>query len=83
MEEDVDATVIAMAREWPVRSTITVVIPLLFVIGQFINSYYHGVPLVYPGTVAVVFLGFSVLVTQQQLAEFRATQLQAIHTDAE
>lgn len=81
MEDDVDATAIAMAREWPVRSAITIVLPMLFVISQLANCYYHGISLVYPGIVAVVFLGISVLMIQQQVAAFRISQLESRHTD--
>ena len=72
-----DITALGMVREWPVRSAITVVVPLLFSVSQIANSYYHGVSLVYSGTFATLFVGMTVLILQRQYAAFRATRLQS------
>ena len=72
-----DITALAMVRECPVRSAITVVVPLLFSASQLVNSYYHGVSLVYSGMFATLFVGMTVLILQRQCAAFRATRLQS------
>jgi hypothetical protein len=70
-----------MVREWPVRSAITVILPLLFAASLLANSYYHGVLFTYAGAFAAVFVGMAVLTTRQQLAAFRAAQLQSAYTN--
>lgn len=69
-----DLTVLAMVREWPIRSAITILVPLLFVVFQLANSFYHGVSLVYAGAIATPFVGMTVLTVQHQRAEFRASR---------
>ena len=76
-----DIIALAMVREWPVRSMVTIVVPLLFSVGQVANSYYHNIPLVYSGVFAVLFAGITVLATQRQYAAFRADRLQSRYTD--
>lgn len=80
MNDDPDVTVAEMVRERPTRSAITVVGPLLFVGGQFLNSYYHDVSLVYPAVFAALLIVMVVLTIQQQFAAFRSDQLRTTHT---
>lgn len=78
---NLDSTAIAMAREWPIRSAVTIVVPLLFAVSQLANSYYHNVSLVYSSAFAAFFVGMAVLTIQQQCAAFRADRLQTTYTD--
>lgn len=74
MSADLDSPFLAMVREWPLRSGITVFVPLLFAIGQLANSYYHGFSFVYPSVFTVVLLGMMVLTLEYQVAAFRSAQ---------
>lgn len=79
--EDLDITAAAMVREWPIRSAVTIVVPLLFAAGQLAISYYHGVSLVYSAAFATLFVGIVVLTIQQQWAAFRAARLRSTYAD--
>jgi hypothetical protein len=77
MSGDLEVTIIEMVLEWPVRSAITVIGPQLFAIGQLVNSYYHDISLVYPAMFAVLLVGMSILILQQQFAEFHSDKLKS------
>lgn len=75
MGNGTEITVSKMIREWPIRSAINVLVPLLFAVGQFANSYYFDVSLVYPAVFTVLLIGMAVLVLQQQFAAFRSSRI--------
>lgn len=66
-------TLSQMARKFPVRTGLFTVGPVVFALLQLANSYVHDVSLLFAGVLAVVMLGFSVLVTRYHLAVFRRT----------
>lgn len=80
MENDLEITISQMVREWPIRSAINVLGPLLFAVGQFANSYYFDISLVYPTVFAVLLIGMAILVLQQQFAAFRSARIRSTHS---
>ena len=72
-----EATLIRMTREFPARTGLFTVGPVLFALLQLINCYVHGVSLLVAGGLAAVLVAYSVVVTQYHLAHFRRAELTA------
>lgn len=77
MNDELDIPVSEMVYEWPIRSTITVCVPVLFVVSQFANSYYHDMSFVYPTVFSILVIGMCILMLQQQFTEFRIARMQS------
>ena len=70
-----DSTFVTMARAYPLRTGIFTALPVIAVLAQFGNTYYHGFPILYAILFAVVILTVAVVFTQQQLAAYRLSRL--------
>jgi hypothetical protein len=63
-----------MAAEFPVRTSIFTLVPLLFTLLQIMN-YVHGASLLLTGGFALAVIVYTVLVHQYHLASFKRTKL--------
>lgn len=75
MVDDPEVTFEQMRRQFPIRTGVYTVGPLFVGIAQLVNSYLHGIPLLYAGAFTVLLLGFSVFITRYHLASYRMTRL--------
>lgn len=73
--DDIDLTFEAMARQFPARTGVYTVGPPVVGLAQLLNSYVHGVSLLYAGLFTVLLLAFSVVITRYHLASYRVTLL--------
>jgi len=70
-----DATFGRMARKFPVRTAVFSVGPPVLAMLQLINSYLHGVSILYASGFAVLMVAFAVFITRYHLVAFRLTML--------
>lgn len=73
----------AMVRKWPLRSAVTIVVPLLFAVSQFANSFHHDVSIVYSGVFVAFFVGITMGTIKRQCTEFRAARLRSVYMEEE
>lgn len=64
-----------MGREFPARTGLLTVGPVVFSLLQLLNCYLHGVSLVVAGGLSSVLVAYSVVVTRYHLAAFRRAEL--------
>lgn len=68
-------TVVRLAREFPVRTGLFTVGPLLIALAQIAIAFVHDVSLLATGSFAAVMVAYAVLVTRYHLAAYRRTSL--------
>lgn len=64
-----------MAREFPVRTGVFTLLPVLFALAQIANSLVHGGSVLYTVWFSVALVGYSVTVNRYHLAAFRRAKL--------
>lgn len=64
-----------MAREFPVRTGVFTLLPLLFALLQLVNSHVHGGSLLYTGGFGAAVVAYAVTVNRYHLAAFQRTDL--------
>lgn len=70
-------TLARMGRQFPARTGLFTIGPVLFSLLQLLNCYLHGVSLLVAGGLSSVLVAYSVIVTRYHLAAFRRSELTA------
>lgn len=67
-----------MAREFPVRTAVFTLVPLVFAIVQFANSVLYDGAVLFTALFSAVVLGYAVLVTRYHLAAFHRARVSTL-----
>jgi hypothetical protein len=67
-------TFVEMAREFPVRTGVFTLVPLLFTLLQIMN-YVHGGSLLLTGGFSLAVIAYTVIINQYHLAAFQRAKL--------
>jgi len=69
------ATFVEMAREFPVRTGVFTLVPLLFTLLQVANSYVHGGSLLYTAGFSAAVVAYAVSINRYHLAAFQRSRI--------